>query len=783
MKFRLKVKSVLATIMVSSLLVGSLGGTVFAKGEDVNIKDFKNVLNVQADPTVEINATYNTNKYNPFSDMGAWHGYYLPKDDATHLYGGFAGPLIVGEEYPINLTDTISKIKIVNKDTKEEYDLTKAKVSFDSYPGKLVQKYELEDLDLNLELIFASDRTAIVKTNIENKTNKNLNLDLSWTGSIFNKSPYSLGTDESGNKIYDLNQTLEATKEGVKVNFSDIRSIWSFFSTPETKFEVKYEGNTKTTVDGDKYETKLEDTVSIKSKKTFNNYSTQSYTFTEEEAKKENDVVKKMLSNPEKSFKENEKRWQKYLEKTLGDTVEDMPKEYQNAAVKSVQTLTTNWRSAAGSLKHGGIVPSLSYKYFVGFWSWDSWKQAVATTRFDGELAKDNIRALFDYQIGEDDELRPQDAGAIIDAIFYNKDSARGGDGGNWNERNSKPALAAWAVWNVYEETGDKAFLKEMYPKLVEYHNWWYTNRDHNQNGVAEYGGMVHDAHYLYDEKGNVLLDENGNKMFDEEAIIEAAAWESGMDNATRFDKEGVGKDDVGVKVFENKNKDGEVVGYSINQESVDLNAYLYAEKMFLADMAEELNLKADEKRFEKEAKELQKYISENMFDEETGYFYDLQINSEDSSKNRLLVNRGKGTEGFIPLWANLASEEEAEMVKANVMDEGKFNTLVPFPTASKDNEKYNPDKYWRGPVWLDQALFGVEGLQNYGYTDEAREMAYKLFDNTEGLLVDGPIRENYNPETGKGLHTTNFSWSASAYYLMYQNILNDDETTTLERD
>ena len=25
----------------------------------------------------------------------------------------------------------------------------------------------------------------------------------------------------------------------------------------------------------------------------------------------------------------------------------------------------------------------------------------------------------------------------------------RGGDGGNWNERNSKPALAAWAVENV----------------------------------------------------------------------------------------------------------------------------------------------------------------------------------------------------------------------------------------------------------------------------------------------------------------------------------------------
>lgn len=43
---------------------------------------------------------------------------------------------------------------------------------------------------------------------------------------------------------------------------------------------------------------------------------------------------------------------------------------------------------------------------------------------------------MFDYQIQKDDTVRPQDAGAIIDAVFYNQDSARGGEGGNWNERN-----------------------------------------------------------------------------------------------------------------------------------------------------------------------------------------------------------------------------------------------------------------------------------------------------------------------------------------------------------
>ncbi len=100
---------------------------------------------------------------------------------------------------------------------------------------------------------------------------------------------------------------------------------------------------------------------------------------------------------------------------------ENARKPYRDAAVKSIETLTTNWRSAAGALKHDGVVPSMSYKWFIGMWAWDSWKQAVATARFNGSLAQDNIRALFDHQIKENDELRPYDAGTIIDCIFYNK--------------------------------------------------------------------------------------------------------------------------------------------------------------------------------------------------------------------------------------------------------------------------------------------------------------------------------------------------------------------------
>ena len=756
-----QVKKIIASALVVFSLISTMGSIkVFAEGSNPKVTDFVNVLDVTGNPKVELNDDYDTNVDNPFSDMGAWHAYYLARDGVTNLYGGFPGPLIIGQEYPINMSDIFSKLTIINSENNTPYDLSTAKVTFNSYPGKLVETYELQDFTLNLQLIFANDRTALIKTEISNKLSNDLSLNLQWSGEIFNKSPYTISKDEAGNKNYNLNQTLEATDKGIQVNFDDINSQWSFFSTKETKFLCSHEGKVETTVDGNTYTTKLVDAVKIAPNETYKTFSTESYIFTNDELDKEKGKVDEIIKNGDKYFTDNESRWQGYIDKTFAnlDKVPDV--SYQNAAVKSIITLITNWRSPAGAIKHNGVIPSLSYKWFVGMWAWDSWKQAVGTSQFNGDLAKDNIRALFDYQIKSDDKIRPQDSGAIIDAIFYNQDEARGGVGGNWNERNSKPPLAAWAVWNVYKETGDKDFLKEMYPKLVDYHNWWYTNRDHDKNGICEYGGMVHDLNNS------------------DEEIILAAAWESGMDNATRFDVEGQGADDIGVKVFENKDKDGKVIGYSINQESVDLNAYLYAEKGFLKSMADELGNKSDSEKYVTEAKALKDYVNNNMYDKETGFYYDLQIN-EDGTETKLLVNRGKGTEGWIPLWANMSEKEQAEGVKNNMMDPNVFNTFVPLPTAAKDNPKFDPNKYWRGPVWLDQALFGVEALQNYNYYDDAVQLCEKLFNNAEGVVSNGPIRENYNPETGVGLHTKDFSWSASSYYLMFRDTLSRNITTS----
>lgn len=692
--------------------------------DDTSRYRFKNLIDVTGVPSkAKPDDNY---EINPFSDMGAWHAYHLPGKKDKKYYGGFTGPLYIAEEYGIWLSKCFNRIRIFSSKDGKEIKLANCKnADLAYYPGLLVQKYDMNNFDLSLDLIFVTNRTALVTMKIKNKTNKDLDLKLIWDGDILKYY------DKDRNETIDTR--LEACADGIKVKFPDINWTWNAFTSKDMEYEVRYPFEVDTAVNGNNYLISMKNDISIKPEKEYVINTANTYTFTKNEKNEENRKIEDILKNPESYVKKNELRWEKYITAALKGN----DRKFHNVAVKAVETLITNWRSPGGAIKRDGITPSMSYVWFNGMWAWDSWKQAAAATSFAPELAKDNIRAMFDYQ---------KEDGMVIDSIFYNKNSSvyKGEKGGNWNERNSKPPLAAWAVWKVYESTKDKAFLEEMYPKLVKYHKWWYIYRDNDKNGIAEYGAAVNSL--------------NNNK----EQIIQAAAWESGMDNAVRFDE------DYGVEVLENKNDAGKVIGYSINQESVDLNCYLYAEKRFLAKIAAVLNKTEDEQKYEKEADYVKEYIQNNMFSKESGFFFDIDIKSK-----RPLIERGKGSEGLIALWAGAASDEQAKAVKNTIIDEAKFNTKVPFPTASKDNPRYSSEKYWRGPVWLDQAYFAIEGLNNYGYKNDAAKLTDKLINNAEGIKDIGKtFRENYNPESGKGLSCTNFSWSAGMIYLLYRNYL-----------
>ncbi len=665
----------------------------------------------------------NRNPFNTFTDLGAWHGYALPDPSDPDAFGSFVGPLYI-LRWPWYMGRAFNKIEITDVDSGESIDLAESEPEeLVWYPGTMRQSYVVDDLRVQMELWFVTNRTSMVRTSIANQSDRARRLSLSWTGTLmrYYKAPYRDAV------------SLSPRRDGIAVVFAGVPG----YSGGTERFTMKYPFEVDAGVDGYTYTVKAPGQVDLAPGGEWILPTTSSFTFTEEEEEAEQAVSATVFADPEKAAADAENRWHGLLARGLADVPEDP--ELQKIAVKCIMTLIGNWRSAAGDLKRDGITPSISASYFAsGLWAWDTWKQAVAVARFHPEPAEESIRSMFHFQVAPDDPHRPQDDGMIIDCVFQKADEN--------NDRNSKPPLAAWAVWEVYKSSRNADFLAEMFPRLLKYHRWWYSVRDHDGNGIAEYGATVHPAHV------------------DHGAVIEAAAWESGMDNAPRFDG------DYGIDVLENRNAQGILVGYSLSQESVDLNAYLYAEKMYLAGIARELGREDHAAALEEEARLVADFVCEHMWDDKTGFFYDIDIVTK-----RPLVDRGRGIEGAIPLWAGLARPDQASRVRDALMDPGMFNTFMPFPTVSADNPRYSPEKYWRGPVWLDQAYFAVDGLARYGFVDDARHMARKLLRSAQGLAGNSPIRENYNPETGAGLNAANFSWSAACFYLLTTKYMSQD--------
>lgn len=300
---RMKKRGIMKKGLILGLSCMMLGSTITITRAAENTKpltDFGNVLDVTADPKEKIYGTYSTNEYNNFSDMGAWHGYYLHQKTATDLYGGFAGPVIIAEEYPINLSDSINKINLekVTAQGNEKIDLTKATTNEVYYPGRLEQTYDLAELTLKLKLIFGTNRSALIETKIINKTNDDLKLNLSWDGHLF--TWYT-----SENK--SMGTTLSESADGVKVNFIEKRGTWEYMTTTENSFDVVLsEDDIKTTVSDDRlsYTITKNESITIGADSEYNTYQTQSFTFTNEERVSEKTKVTNLLKNPPKIFRE-----------------------------------------------------------------------------------------------------------------------------------------------------------------------------------------------------------------------------------------------------------------------------------------------------------------------------------------------------------------------------------------------------------------------------------------------------------------------------------------------
>ncbi|MGQ3664704.1 alpha-glucosidase [Citrobacter braakii] len=758
----------------------------------VTATDFKDLIDRHGAPQYmrDGNSDHHQ-RFSPFFDLGSWHGHLLP--DGPDTMGGFPGVALLTEEYINFMATNFDRLTVYQQGKKVNFTLEAY-----SIPGALVQKLSSKNVQIEMTLRFASHHTSLLETKITSATP----LDLVWDGELLNKVEAEDGkatSDKTVDQQYaDYRRKIVPTHDGLKVTFGKVRSTWDLLTSGESEYQVHKSLPMKTTADGLRFTSKAH----INGSTTF--YTTYSHLLTAQEVSKEQPQIRDILARPSSYMLASQQRWDTYLQKGLNNP--DATPQQTRVAVKAIETLTGNWRTPEGAVRHNTVTPSVTARWFSGnqTYAWDSWKIAYAMVHFNPDIAKDSIRALFDWQIQPNDPVRPQDAGMILDLVTWNKIPERGGDGGNWNERNTKPSLAAWSVMEVYNVTKDKAWLEEMYPKLVAYHDWWLRNRDHNGNGVPEYGATRDKAHNT--DSGEMLFTvKKGDKeetlsglknyaniiskgQYDSLEIPAqvAASWESGRDDAAVFgfiDKEQLDKyvakggkrSDWVVKFADNRSNDGRLLGYSLLQESVDQASYMYSDNHYLAEMATILGKADDAKRYQALAKKLADYINTCMFDPVTHFYYDIRIEDKplaNGCAGQPIVERGKGPEGWSPLFNGAATQPHADAVVKVMLDPKEFNTFVPLGTAALTNPAFGADIYWRGRVWVDQFWFGLKGMERYGYRDEALKLADTFFSHAKGLTADGPIQENYNPLTGAQQGAPNFSWSAAHLYMLYNDFL-----------
>ncbi|CAH8709735.1 hypothetical protein M5W83_04700 [Paenibacillus thiaminolyticus] len=115
-----------------------------------------------------------------------------------------------------------------------------------------------------------------------------------------------------------------------------------------------------------------------------------------------------------------------------------------------------------------------------------------------------------------------------------------------------------------------------------------------------------------------------------------------------------------------------------------------------------------------------------------------------------------------IVLGRRLPQEIRLALVQA-LADERRFFTPHGFATESIGSPAYEPDGYWRGPIWAPVMMLLLDGLARCGEEELAAEAARRFCD----MSARSGMAENFDALTGEGLRDRAFTWTSSVFLML----------------
>lgn len=196
----------------------------------------------------------------------------------------------------------------------------------------------------------------------------------------------------------------------------------------------------------------------------------------------------------------------------------------------------------------------------------------------------------------------------------------------------------------------------------------------------------------------------------------------------------------------------------------VDRSVYHYLNLTGLANLMEAVGA-PDSQVYREKAQALKQDINGKMWDDETGFYYDLHYETEEKAMVKNIV-------GIYPYWAGIAGEERKGGIE-KLLDKGLFNTGSAFPSVAKDCPVFSPAGGWMGNyikgrngcIWCGPSWPYTTGIALCGLGEESLKREHRFdasFDRffneyTIQHFRDGDRRrpylvEHYNPVTGERL-------------------------------
>ncbi len=275
-------------------------------------------------------------------------------------------------------------------------------------------------------------------------------------------------------------------------------------------------------------------------------------------------------------------------------------------------------------------------------------------------------------------------------------------------ELTSSAPWYSWLNWEIYMMTGDRDFLEEMYVSSKKFYNFYVSTRDKDGDGLCEWGG-----HAVLESVRDGLV----------------AVWDE--------------------------------VGWPSEFEGVDINSMLVKEAKSLEQMALELGLSGEALQWKEDYSRRTELINKVCWDEIDGFYFNADKRDNDFSYKKNNDLKREEIIGFLPLWAGIASEEQASELVDKLTDTAKFWREYGVPSLSASDSYYNDKGYWNGPVWVEWNYLVVRGLLDYGYEEEAQELVKRVSAiMIKRLAEDHNLWEFYSPDDNWGGYHKTYIWA-----------------------